>query len=295
MPPTVRGNKEIFISDIHMGDQRSMAASPLHPHPYGWLRKNIANLTNFLSEQLKAQDVGRVVILGDLFDQWVIPTDLEPLATLDRICSNSDNSGIIDNLKALAGSSKLSYLPGNHDMSACRKDIAATKEFINSTFPGINFICDDNQPTGVYRAEKLVAEHGNMYCLFNAPDTWTNPDSSFLPLGYFISRLVAYKMAQTGQSEDYLDILRKYIHEHEVKPNFIYDLFLAVADDAELDETKNIDMENISGFGPAITINEVANKYRNLWLIGIKIKTTIKWVPSPPLRGFSLRFIMGCL
>jgi len=263
MSPTVRGKKEIFISDIHMGDERSMNPSPQHPHRYGWLRKNIRHLTKFLSEQLKAQDVNRVVILGDLFDQWVIPTDFDPLSKLDGICSNPANKDIIKNLKALAAGSKLSYVPGNHDMSACQKEIPIVKKFIKATLPGVNFICEDDKPTGVYREGKVVAEHGNMYCLFNGPDTWTNPEL-FLPLGYFISRLVAYKVAQTGQRENYLDILCKFILKFKSKPNFIHDLFLAVADDAGLNKSDKIDMKNISGFEPLITIDEVANKYMQL-------------------------------
>jgi len=256
-------DKRIFINDIHMGDERSMKPSPQHSYPYGWLNRNIIKLTNFLRNQLDAQDVGQVVILGDLFDQWIIPTDFDPLERLDGICSNPANKGIINNLKALAGRSKLSYVPGNHDMSACPKDIPIVKEFIKATLPGINFICKDDQPTGVYREGKLVAEHGNMYCLFNAPDTWTNPDL-FLPLGYFISRVVAYKVAQTGQPENYLDVLCKFILKFKSKPNFIHDLFLAVAEDAGLNQNDKIDMGNISGFGPVITIDEVANKYMHL-------------------------------
>lgn len=263
MTSTPSANKRVFISDIHMGDQRSMAAFPPHSHPYGWLRKNIPNLTNFLSEKLQAQDVGQVVILGDLFDQWVIPTDLDPLPRLDDICNNPANKGIIDNLKELAHSSMLSYVPGNHDMSACPKDIAIMKEFIKAIFPNVNFICEDNQPSGVYREGKLVAEHGNMYGLFNAPDTWTDP-ASFLPLGYFISRMVAYKVAQTGKPENYLDILCKFIDELELKPDFIESLFIAVAKDAGLNESDKINMGDISGFPPVITINEVANKYIQL-------------------------------
>jgi UDP-2,3-diacylglucosamine pyrophosphatase LpxH len=256
-------DKRIFISDIHMGDERSMKPSLQHPYPYGWLNRHIIKLTNFLRDQSDTQDVGQLVILGDLFDQWIIPTDFDPLEKLDGICSNPANKGIIDNLKALADRSKLSYVPGNHDMSACQKDIPIVKEFIKTTLPGINFICKDDQPTGIYREAKLVAEHGNTYCLFNAPDTWTNPDP-FLLLGYFISRVVAYKVAQTGKQENYLDILYKFILEFRSKPNFIYNLFLAVAADAGLNESDKIDMKNISGFEPMITIDEVANRYMQL-------------------------------
>jgi predicted phosphodiesterase len=260
---TPGGSKRIFISDIHMGDERSMKRVGPHSYPYGWLQKNITKLTNFLHDQLHAQEVGQVVILGDLFDQWVIPTDLEPLPRLDAIVNNPANKGIIDNLKELAISSKLSYVPGNHDMSACPNDIGGMKKFIEKAFPGIHFICNDDQPTGVYREGQLVAEHGNMYCLFNAPDTWTAP-GSFLPLGYFISRMVAYKVAQTGQPENYLDILVEFIDVFKEKPNFVYDLFLAVAADAGLNEIDIINMGNMSGFPAEVTINEVANKYMQL-------------------------------
>lgn len=256
-------DKRIFISDIHMGDERSMQPSPQLPYPYGWLNGNIIKLTNFLRNQLDAQDVGQVVILGDLFDQWVIPTDFDPLERLDGICSNPANKGIINNLKALAGRSKLSYVPGNHDMSVCQKDIPIVKEFIKATLRGINFICEDDQPAGVYREGKLVAEHGNMYCLFNAPDTWTD-SVSFLPMGYFISRVVAHKVAQTGHPENYQDILGKFIPKFKSKPNFIYKLFLAVAQYAGLNKSDKIDMKNISGFEPSITIDEVANKCNQL-------------------------------
>ena len=129
MTSTVDGNKRIFISDIHMGDKRS-TESPPDLHPYGWLQKNIPKLTRFLSDQLQAKDLGELVILGDLFDQWVIPTDLDPLAGIDNICKNPSNKGIIGKLKALAKRSKLVYVPGNHDMSACRKDIPIMKDFM---------------------------------------------------------------------------------------------------------------------------------------------------------------------
>ena len=61
--------KRIFISDIHLGDDRSMSA----PNPYGCLKKNIPVLAQFLEDQRRATDVKEVVILGDLFDAWIIP------------------------------------------------------------------------------------------------------------------------------------------------------------------------------------------------------------------------------
>jgi metallophosphoesterase superfamily enzyme len=62
-------NKTIFISDIHLGDQRSWEAKP---HPYCWFMDNINKLALFLTEIRKDASVKELVILGDLFDTWII-------------------------------------------------------------------------------------------------------------------------------------------------------------------------------------------------------------------------------
>ncbi len=72
------------------------------PHPYCWFKKNIPLLGDFLAEQLNAPDVKEVVILGDLFDMWVIPVDYDPLTSFDDICANPANADVIDNLRKLA-------------------------------------------------------------------------------------------------------------------------------------------------------------------------------------------------
>ena len=150
-------------------------------------------------------------------------------------------------------------------MSPSREDIEPIRKFIEAAFPGINFICKI-RPT--YRGLspgglKLVAEHGNMYCLFNAPDTRTS-SRSFLPLGYFISRLVAYKVAKTGNPENSLDILFKFIHEFDVKPDFIDDFFLAIAADARFNKIDEIKMTGITGYAAPVTIDQVGSKYSQL-------------------------------
>lgn len=240
---TTAGSKKVFLSDIHMGDARSFEG----PHPYGWFRKNIPNLANFLTEQLNGPEVAEVVILGDLFDEWVISSDKDPLRSFQAICDNPANSPVIEGLRKLATRGILTYVPGNHDMALTIADIARTQKFVETAFPGIHYCADPNLPHGVYRSGKLVAEHGNRYALFNASDTWTNPPS-FLPLGYFISRLVAYKVSQTGTKECVLDILRKFILQFIHRPNFIYDLLIGVAEDAKLKKSDPINMTGIAGF-----------------------------------------------
>jgi UDP-2,3-diacylglucosamine pyrophosphatase LpxH len=254
--------KRIFISDIHMGDQNSLS----NPHRYGWFKKNIPVLANFLNDQLKANDVKEVVILGDLFDEWVIPTEYIPLTSIADICSNPDNQPVIDLLKALAASPdiKLAYVPGNHDMSMDAAGISASKNLIETTFPGIRFFCNSNEPWGAYNVGILAAEHGNHYCLFNAPDKWTAKDT-FLPIGYFISRVVAHKVKTTGKAEDYHDILVNFIKDFLAHPNLVPDLFDAIAKDAGLKSKDKINLGNVPGYPTGIaTIGDIKNQFSNL-------------------------------
>ena len=254
-------NRRIFISDIHMGDERSMQG----PHPYCWFNKNIPKLAKFLDDQLNAGDLKEVVILGDLFDQWVIPTDEEPLLSYEAICSNPANAPVVDKLKALAKSDeiKLAYVPGNHDMSMDTDGIAVTRRFLESTFPGILFFCNNNVPLGSYNVGTLTAEHGDRYCLFNAPDTFDASDT-FLPLGYFISRVVAHKVRSTGSSENYISILFTFLKNYLDHPEYIPDLFMAIAEDAGLNENDVFKMTGVPGFPATITLGEVAGRFGNL-------------------------------
>lgn len=277
---TTARTKKIFISDIHMGDARSFAKT----YPYGWFRSNIQNLANFLSEQLSAPEVAEVVILGDLFDEWVIPTDEDPLNSFQAICVNPPNSPVIEALRQLAARGILTYVPGNHDMTLSTTELGGTQKFMEAAFPGIRYSSDPNLPpryssdpnlpNGVYRSGKLVAEHGNRYALFNASDTWTNPPS-FLPMGYFLSRLVAYKVSKTGTEEDFHDILRKFVNELKDRPNFIKNLFVAVAKDAGLNEADPINMNGIPGF-PG-TVGAIGSLYEQLIEDWKKQRQDIDW------------------
>lgn len=254
--------KRIFISDIHMGNQRSMEGT----NPYCWFKKNVEILASFLDEQLRSADVKEVVILGDLFDQWVIPTNVAPLNSYADICSNPVNAPVIKMLQDLAGSKevKLSYVPGNHDMSMNAGGIPATKQFLDATFPGIRFFCNSNVPLGTYSVGTLAAEHGDRYCLFNAPDTWT-AQNTFLPLGYFISRMVAYKFSTKGMQEDYRVILEKFLKDFLKRPDFIEDLLAAIARDAGLTPDSKLKLQGIPGFNTAAySVGDIGKRYQYL-------------------------------
>jgi UDP-2,3-diacylglucosamine pyrophosphatase LpxH len=245
-----------------MGDKKSMKGK----NPYCWFNKNINKLAGFLDVQLQSADVKEVVILGDLFDEWIIPANAIPLTSYDDICSNPANKPIIDKLIALAASPdiKLSYVPGNHDMSMNIDGIATTKLFLEKQFPGIRYFSKNDVPLGSYNVGTIAAEHGDRYCLFNAPDTWT-AQGTFIPIGYFISRMVAYKVATTGKSEDYRVIIEKFINKFRKHPGLAENLLLAIAFDAGLTPDSNFDMTGIPGFeNKTSTLKDIITRFRNL-------------------------------
>ena len=147
-------------------------------------------------------------------------------------------------------------------MSMSIDGIPATKQFLDTTFPGMRYFCNKDVPLGTYSVGTLAAEHGDRYCLFNAPDTWT-AQNTFLPLGYFISRLAAYKVATKGVREDYRDILENFLKDFLQHPDFIEDLLAAIAKDAGLDADSKIDLQGIPGFDNAVTtVGDIGRRFK---------------------------------
>jgi len=252
--------KRIFISDIHMGDKRSTDNVP----SYGWFKKYSKQLGRFLEEQRKAPDVKEVVILGDLFDDWVIPTNITPLAKFDAICDNVLNQPVIESMKALAADSevKLAYVPGNHDMNMTF-DISTVKAFMEGRFPGIKVVWDGHGNMGTYNVANIAAEHGHRYALFNAPDTWTHPGTC-LPIGYFITRVVAYKAAGKALRVDPRSILINFIKNFSSNMNLVELVWDAVVAYADLKPNSVIDLNGIPGFTGSKTVQQIRDEYSHL-------------------------------
>ena len=126
-------------------------------------------------------------------DDWVYPVDMVP-PSLESIVKSPINKKIVQALKKICKNKNIKalYLPGNHDMGV-------NIELIEKNFPGMIFggtaLYDS-----VYRSSRLRAEHGSAYAMFNAPDA-TNSPGARLPLGYFISRVVATKSRNTGSTD----------------------------------------------------------------------------------------------
>ena len=203
--------KRIFVSDLHMGDERSLYP-PDSLHPYGWLGEQRAALfAEFLQTRvLNDPDATELVILGDLFDVWVCPASIDPCHNGSKIedyfraiAAAKQNKGILDKLRTIASASKLTYVNGNHDMQL-------TEAIAKSIIPNVRY-----QEQEVYenQAEGIHAEHAHHYTLCNAKDAYNTTDgaSHIVPSGYFISRLAAQYTAETGK--DAVPILQESMQE----------------------------------------------------------------------------------
>jgi UDP-2,3-diacylglucosamine pyrophosphatase LpxH len=193
-------NSIICISDIHMGDPRAVALG------YCWFSKNEVALESLLNAVLAIPQVRQLVILGDLFDEWVVPYRMSPFDTLAGISNSRDyflaianaptNINIINKLKAVAssGTIQLIYVPGNHDM-------LLSQEILQEIIPGVIWQ-GDSTGLGYYSPlSEIIMEHGHRYDFFNCPQSLANP-GHILPPGYFISRLNAEGLMKQGSNKD---------------------------------------------------------------------------------------------
>jgi UDP-2,3-diacylglucosamine pyrophosphatase LpxH len=211
----------IVISDIHLGDQRSI------DNKYGWFNKNSAILLDFLNHLRQRPDVKELAIAGDLFDEWVTPMDYDTF-------NGASQSGFVDMIAAANkpvieafnniindGNIKVTYVPGNHDMLVESGDI-------QRIFPGISQ-ARDVQGLGTYTPSdlpELVIEHGHRYDFFNAPDPISNRSitgtASILSPGFFVSKIAATSDLERGQASFYRDGLNVEHTSREAGHYFSY-------------------------------------------------------------------------
>lgn len=187
----VKRNKIVVISDIHLGMDSKFAE----------INKNFPNLVDLVTKVGNSPDVKELVIGGDLMDQWFVPmnykTPADEAAFVDAIAAN--NKPFVDAIVAIIkeGKIKVTYAPGNHDITVTEADIARV-------FPGINQARGSVQGLGEYVTgdkNSIVIEHGHKYNFFCAPDpvsikNTTGKPNSIMPPGYFFTRIATSSIVQ---------------------------------------------------------------------------------------------------
>ncbi len=195
----------IVISDIHMGDQRSIDGG------YGWFNKNRVKLESFLNLVRQMPNVKELVIAGDLFDEWVAPMDSDTFngATQSQFVDMiaAANKPVVDAINNIIGDGAITvtYIPGNHDMLVESADI-------QRVFPGISEARESAKGLGAYTPldhSEIIIEHGHRYDFFNAPDPISNRSitkiASITPPGFFVSKIATTSDQETGKSIFYRD------------------------------------------------------------------------------------------
>jgi len=199
----------IVISDIHLGDERSIDEG------YGWNISMKDTLMAFLDYIKDNKLCDELVLAGDIIDEWVAPTSYPAFADKQgNILTERDffrsvintNRRVLDKFQTLRNSGvQLVYIPGNHDMQVTAEDFASVLPglFLQARSQGIDGM-------GEYRpTDLLYIEHGHRYDIMNAPYLGKNGvdgiQGSILPPGYFVSKLNCDSKMEAGDSKSILD------------------------------------------------------------------------------------------
>jgi UDP-2,3-diacylglucosamine pyrophosphatase LpxH len=186
------GNKDrdkiVVISDLHLGNDLSYSENVKH----------LPRLEQFLKEIRSSNTVSELVLGGDIFDEWYIPTRTNTYgggAQADFIRKTvKANQAIFDALNSIIkdGKIKVTYVPGNHDMGI-------TPENVDLAMPGVNQARDSKEKYGIGRYSpakysQIFIEHGHRYDFFSCLTPNANDDTApgaLLPPGYFFARIAA--------------------------------------------------------------------------------------------------------
>ncbi len=184
-------NMIVVISDIHLGANLD----------YAECEKNIPSLEKLLTQIKTSPNVKELVIAGDFVDEWFVPANIDTYQGQDqanfiqRVATT--NKGVFDIVNSIIqeGKIRVTYVPGNHDLTV-------TAESIESVLPGINQARDPMLGLGTYSPlgyPQIAIEHGHRYNFFCAPDPISNQDiapGTITPPGYFFTRIGALHVAQ---------------------------------------------------------------------------------------------------
>jgi len=181
-------DKIVVISDVHLGNDLAYSENVKH----------LKRLEEFLNEVRRSATVKELVIGGDMFDEWYIPTRTDTYGNgtqADFIRKTvAANQGVFDVLNGIIkdGKIKLTYVPGNHDMGF-------SSESVDVAMPGVNQARDagNKSAVGTYHPDgypQIAIEHGHRYDFFSAMTPNANDadaPGAILPPGYFFARIAA--------------------------------------------------------------------------------------------------------
>lgn len=189
-------NKIVVISDLHLGADLE----------YSETVKHIERLKQFLSEVRSSTTIKEMIINGDLYDDWYVPSRIDTYGSgshADFIRKTvAANQGIFDLINGIItdGKIKVTYIPGNHDMGF-------TAEDSDFGMPGVNQARDEGIQYGIGRYypegyPQIAVEHGHRYDFFcNLVPNANETDFIYSP-GYFFARVAANSFSDPTTPEE---------------------------------------------------------------------------------------------
>lgn len=254
--------RTVIISDVHIGTNAATCWYQRAVHePY------LATVLDYIVAHASGVDdpVGKLVVLGDLFDFWTYPPDQQPPTIDDIIAANDRILGpdgkLSKAVQALNGN--VVYLRGNHDIGMTQADLDRLP-LGGFHIPLVDDVVVDD--TGI------VLTHGHLFTLFNAPDARYPGE---VPVGHFVTRAIAYLLQNTlspgqtaanlpNQGSPYgfnLSSFAPALLGELAGPSVTSILLDYFADRCGLSETAPIVMAD----GSETTISEARAKYDGLW------------------------------
>ena len=245
-------SRKLFFSDCHISAGLGLEPGGLDTHAWEWLtpsdQRRLAAFIAWVTS--RADEIDEVVLVGDIFDSWIFPHDIKP-PTLFQIIASANATPLVQALDRLSRTIPTTILAGNHD-------IALSPAMLTLLLPKVT--CPAN---GIYSSGLLHAEHGHAWGLFNASDPERQDN---LPLGYFISRMVATADRRSGSHTPSIAGEIKEIGEliatQEKLPQGVFD---GVCAKAGVSEGDTILMPDDLWDGEPTSVKEVRDIYKNLY------------------------------
>lgn len=230
--------KRVFFSDMHMST-KNLQDSGHARYRAAHRKRLLASLDKHIIRE--SESIKDVILLGDIFDNWVCPANIEPPTWEEIFTDNDQECSVFKDI--ISKDINLFYIPGNHDFDV-------PKDLLEHHIPGIRLI------KSYKGAGRSHAEHGHEHTLFNRPDYLNDPGFG-RPIGYFIARLFA-SCPQVGHCfGDILDYLEDVRKQAGPTKNLFSLLIEALAQRADVDEIVMPGQKTIS-------VKAVKKRYRDL-------------------------------
>jgi UDP-2,3-diacylglucosamine pyrophosphatase LpxH len=173
-------------------------------------------------------NIKELVITGDLVDEWFVPATVDTYQGKDQTSFvkriAEANKQVFDAFNRIIqeGNIKVTYVPGNHDLTITAKQI-------ESVLPGVAQVRDNVQGLGTYSPitlPQIAIEHGHRYNFFCAPDPISNQSvapGTIMPPGYFFTRIAALHVVQQNKTlGDTIPVVTPNSSDNESQ-NLLYD------------------------------------------------------------------------